>query len=61
MQLNIPILNGFSVKNSVERSKVSIEKNKLALSQSELDLERNVYKAFTMLKECNAYESAILA
>lgn len=62
MQLNIPILNGFSVKNSVERSKVSIEKNKLALSQSELDLERNVYKAFTDVKGAlNAYESAIIA
>lgn len=62
MQLNIPILNGFSVKNSVERSKVSIEKNKLALSQSELDLERNVFKAFTDVKGAlNAYESAIIA
>lgn len=62
VQLNIPILNGFSVKNNVQRSKVSIEKSKNALSQSELDLERNVYKAFTDAKGAlNAYESAILA
>jgi len=62
VQLNIPILNGFSVKNNVERSKVSFEKNKIALNQSELDLERNVYKAFADVKGAlNAYDSAILA
>jgi outer membrane protein len=60
--LNVPILNGFSVKNNVQRSKISIEKSKLALNQSELDLERNVYKAFTDVKGAlNTYESAILA
>lgn len=62
VQLNVPILNGFSVKNNVQRSKISIEKSKLALNQSELDLERNVYKAFTDVKGAlNTYESAILA
>lgn len=61
-QLNVPILNGFSVKNNVERNKVSLEKSKIALSQSELDLERNVYTAFTDAKGAlNAYESAVVA
>ena len=61
-QLNVPILPGFSVKNSVARSKVSLERSKLALSQSELDLERNVYTAFTDAKGAlNSYESAVSA
>lgn len=62
LQLSIPILNGFSIKNNVERSKVNLEKSKIALNQSELDLERNVYKAFTDAKGAlKAYESANLA
>src|SRR5690554_5887984 len=46
LQLNIPIFNGFSTRNNVQRSKINLEKTKLALEQSELDLERNVYTAF---------------
>lgn len=61
-QLNIPIFNGFSVRNNVERSKVNFEKSKIALEQQELDLERNVYNAFTDVKGAlKAYESAIEA
>lgn len=47
LQLNIPIFNGFSTRNNVQRSKINLEKSKLALEQSELDLERNVYTAFS--------------
>jgi outer membrane protein len=62
MQLNIPILNGFSVRNNVARYQVALERSKIALSQSELDLERNVYTAFTDAKGAyNAYQSAVLA
>jgi outer membrane protein len=62
VQLTVPILNGFTVKNNVARYKVSLEKSKIALSQSELDLERNVYTAFTDAKGAlKAYESAVLA
>ncbi len=62
VQLNIPVLNGLSVRNNVARSKVAFERSKLALSQSELDLERNVYTAFTDAKGAfKAYESAQLA
>jgi outer membrane protein len=61
-QLNIPIFNGFSVKNNVERSKVNLEKSKIAVEQEELTLQRNVYTAFTDAKGgLNAYESAISA
>lgn len=62
VQLTVPILNGFTVKNNVARYKVSLEKSKIALSQSELDLERNVYTAFTDAKGAlKAYESAVVA
>jgi len=62
VQLSVPIFNGFSVRNNVERSKVNFEKSKIALEQQQLDLERNVYTAFTDAKGAlKAYESAIEA
>lgn len=62
LQLNIPILNGFSVRNNVERSKISLERFKIAYSQQELDLQRNVYTAFTDAKGAlNSYEAAVSA
>ncbi|HEX8270103.1 MAG TPA: TolC family protein [Flavobacterium sp.] len=61
-QLNIPILNGFSARNNVERSRVALERSRILMSQAELDLERNVYQAFTDAKGAlNAYESAVAA
>ena len=61
-QLSIPIFNGFSARNNVERSKVSLEKSKIAVEQEELTLQRNVYTAFTDAKGgLNAYESALSA
>jgi outer membrane protein len=61
-QLSIPIFNGFSTRNNVERSKVNLEKSKIAVEQQDLDLQRNVYMAFTDAKGAlNAQESAIVA
>lgn len=61
-QLSIPVFNGFSSRNNVERSKVNLEKSKIALEQQDLDLQRNVYTAFTDAKGAlNAHESAIVA
>jgi outer membrane protein len=61
-QLSIPVFNGWSVKNNVERSKVNLERSKIAVEQQELTLQRNVYTAFTDAKGgLNAYESAIIA
>jgi len=61
-QLSIPIFNGFSARNNVERSKVNVEKSKIAVEQQELDLQRNVYTAFTDAKGgLNAYESSLAA
>lgn len=62
LQVNIPVLNGFSARNNVERSKVALERSQISLSQAQLDLERNVYQAFTDAKGAlNAYESAVAA
>lgn len=61
-QLSIPIFNGFSSKNNLERTKVNLEKSKIALEQKDLDLQRNVYTAFTDAKGAlNAHESSIVA
>ena len=60
LQLNVPIFNGFTVKNSVERSKVNFEKTKNAFNQANLDLETNVYKAITDAKGAlKTYEAAV--
>ena len=60
-QLTVPLFNGFSVKNNVERSKLSEEKSKMAVQQQELNLEQNVYTAFTDTKGAlKTYESAIV-
>ncbi len=61
-QLSIPIFNGYSAKNNVERSKVNLEKSKIALEQQNLDLQRNVFTAFTEAKGAlKTHESALVA
>jgi outer membrane protein len=60
-QMNIPVLNGFATKNNVARSKIALDRSKIALNQQELDLERNIYTAFTDAKGAmKTYESAII-
>ena len=62
MQLSVPVFNGFSARNNVERSKVSLERSKIAVEQQNLDLQRNVYTAFADAKGAlNAYESSVAA
>lgn len=60
VQLSVPIFNGFSARNAVERSKVEYERSKVAYEQQELDLARNVYTAFTdATGALNSYEAAL--
>jgi outer membrane protein len=60
LQLNVPILNGFSARNTVQKSKVGFERSKNAFDQAKLDLELNVYKAITDAKGAlKTYESAL--
>ncbi|MCG9791495.1 TolC family protein [Flavobacterium algicola] len=62
LQLSVPVLNGFSVRNNVERSKVNYDKSKIAFEQQKLDLERLIYTAFTDAKGAlKSHESAVEA
>ncbi len=62
LQLQVPIFNGFAVRNNVERSKINIERATLQKEQADLDLEANVYQAYTDAKGAlKAYEAALLA
>lgn len=61
LQLSIPVLNGFSAKNNVERTKVAFERNKNSFDQAKLDLELNVYKAITDARGAlKTYEAAVI-
>ena len=61
--LNIPILNGFSVKSNVKRNQINLERSKNQLEQAQLDLESTVYQAYVdakgALKSYEAAESAL--
>lgn len=61
--LNIPILNGFSVKSNVKRNEINLERSKNQLEQAQLDLESTVYQAYVdakgALKSYEAAESAL--
>lgn len=60
LQLTVPIFNGFATRNNVQRSQINIERSKLVKEQTELDLELNVYTAYTDVNGAlNAYEAAI--
>lgn len=46
LTLSIPILNGFSSRNSVKRQKINVKRQENQLDQAKLDLESNVYQAY---------------
>jgi outer membrane protein len=46
LSLNVPILNGFSVKNNVKSRQLNVERNKIFLEQAKLDLESTIYQAY---------------
>jgi len=61
-QLQVPIFNGLGVRNNVKRSKINIERANYQKEQAELDLESNVYQAYTDAQGAlKAYEAAIVA
>lgn len=74
LRLNIPIFNGFSARNSVERSKVNLLRSQNQLEQEKLNLENTINQAYndaegafklyeaaqkTELARRKAYEDAI--
>ncbi|SHJ01446.1 TolC family protein [Flavobacterium haoranii] len=59
LQLNVPILNGFTTRGRVQRAKINQERTEFQLKQAELDLERNVYQAYNDVKNAaKSYEAA---
>jgi len=62
IQLNIPVLNGFSARAAVKRSKVNVKRAEYEKEQTELELESNVYQAYTdVIGAKKAYEAALVA
>src|SRR5690606_19756752 len=57
-QLNIPIFNGWSTRNNVKRSSISLEKAKLQLEQDKLDLENTIQQAYV---DVGTFEKAFVA
>ncbi|MBZ0328441.1 MAG: TolC family protein [Altibacter sp.] len=59
LRLNVPFLNGLSVRNNVQRSKIGLLRNEYLLEQAKLDLESNVYQAYVDTKGAlKSYEAA---
>lgn len=60
LQMNIPVFNGFSVRNQVQRSKINLMRSEYQLEQVELNLESNVYQAYVDAQgAAKAYEAAV--
>lgn len=58
-QLSLPIFNGFSVKNNIKRSKISLRKTELQFAQDKLTLESNINQAYADVKgSLKAFEAA---
>ncbi|SNZ01020.1 TolC family protein [Flagellimonas pacifica] len=58
--LSVPIFNGWSTRNNVKRSKISLEKAKLQFEQDKLDLETNIQQAYVDVTTFfKAYEAAV--
>lgn len=62
VQMNVPIFNGFSTRNSVKRREVDVLRSEYRLEQTRLDLESNVYQAHVDAKGAlKAFEAALAA
>lgn len=62
LQLSVPIFNGFATRNQVKRNEVGVLRSEYQLEQTRLDLEANVYQAYTDARGAlKAYEAALIA
>ncbi|WP_029035843.1 TolC family protein [Salinimicrobium terrae] len=62
VQLSVPVFNGFATRNQVKRSEVNVLRSEYQLEQTKLDLEANVYQAYTDARGAlKAYEAALVA
>ena len=59
LSLSIPILNGFSVRSNVNRSKINIQRSENLLFQRKLDLENTINQAYSdAYGSLKAYEAS---
>ena len=59
LQLNVPIFNGFSVRNSIKRNQIALDRTKLQLEQDKLDLEATINQAYADAEGAlKSYEAA---
>jgi len=60
LALSIPIFNGLSARNNVERNKVTVKRAQLNYELEEQNLEKKVYTAYTDTQSAlKAYEAAV--
>lgn len=58
-QLNIPVFNGFSNRNSIKRARIDVDRSRIQLEQDKLALETNINQAYVDVENsAKAYESA---
>ena len=58
-QINIPVFNGMSVKNSIKRSQIDLKQAQLQYEQDKLDLEITINQAYVDVESFGkAYEAA---
>lgn len=59
VQLNVPIFNGFSTRNSIQRAKLDVRRAELQLEQDKLSLEADVNTAYLDVQNAaKTYEAA---
>lgn len=59
LSLNVPIFNGFSVKNNISRSKINLRRSELQFEQDKLGLEANVNQAYLDVRSfAKTYEAS---
>ena len=59
LQINIPILNGWSSRSNINKSKINILRSKNLLDQTKIDLENIIYQALNDAKGAQkSYEAA---
>ena len=59
LQLNIPILNGWSSRVGIKKSKLNVLRSKNLLDQTKMDLENTIYQALNDAKGAmKSYEAA---
>ena len=60
LSLSIPVLNGFSTRSNVNRSKVNVKRSENLLFQRKLDLENSINQAYNDAKgSLKTYEASL--